>query len=258
MPRRRNPANVSAADSLTPQAPSNDSRIARAGAEKDERRSDLGPMRTRGHESGTGPARVASRISPISRVARRRQPASPTGPVRSLRFPRQQGRRASSLVCAHLREDAGAMGRPELSPISPKSTAPRPLCLVEQKPPRRLIWCPLRTSSTTPGRPTRGRSRDWWISSRLTCESPGLRGRFCRRRSCRRFASAFARAGWCWLGGLFGWGGLLEGDGEDAWGEPASPGVMGESWRGRRQEGAAVPSRGADESMAAIGNSSPE
>ena len=49
---------------------------------------------------------------------------------------------------------------------------------------------------------------------RLTCESPGLRGRFCRRRSCRRFASALARAGWCWLGGLFGWGGLLEGDGE--------------------------------------------
>jgi hypothetical protein len=127
-------------------------------------------MRTRGHESGTDPARVASRISPISRVARRRQPASPTGPVRSLGFPRQQSGRASSLVCAHLREDAGAMGRPELPPISPKSTARRPLCLVEQKPPRRLIWCPLRTIWESLPTVVAARLRALWKSS-----GPGAR-----------------------------------------------------------------------------------
>jgi len=34
-------------------------------------------------------------------------------------FPRQQGGRASSLVCAHLREDADVTGRLELPWISP-------------------------------------------------------------------------------------------------------------------------------------------
>ena len=67
---------------------------------------------------------VESRNSPNSQLsapsAGRRRGRS----GRSPRFPRQQGACASSLVFRHLREDADAMGRPELPWISPKCASP--------------------------------------------------------------------------------------------------------------------------------------
>jgi hypothetical protein len=72
-----------------------------------------GSKTTSGARPAAGPC-----SSPISHLsassAGRRRGRSDRSPG----FPRQQGACASSLVCAHLREDADAIGRPELPPIS--------------------------------------------------------------------------------------------------------------------------------------------
>ena len=61
--------------------------------------------------------RLASRQSRVPR--RRRRPVATTGSAWRPAFQRQQGARASSLVCPHTREDADVIGRPEFPRFSP-------------------------------------------------------------------------------------------------------------------------------------------